>query len=141
MYCSGPLTMNNVVETIKALLPEMAEKFPSVKVLYLFGSHAAQTATERSDIDIAVYLDEKAYNADPLVDLEIGLFFEQRLHRNVDVVVMQKISPAMQHHILSSSVRLFEQNPAQRARMELVSFKEYVDTKHYLRRRMREYHG
>ncbi|MCX8042746.1 MAG: nucleotidyltransferase domain-containing protein [Desulfobacterota bacterium] len=133
--------MNDIVEKIEALLPEMAQKFPSVRVLYLFGSHAAQTATDRSDIDIAVYLDEQAYNINPLLDLEIGLFFEQRLGKNVDVVVMQKVSSAMQHHILASSIRLFERNPAQRACMELASFKEYVDAKHYIRRRMRADHG
>lgn len=133
--------MNNVVEKIKALLPEMAQKFPSVSVLYLFGSHAAQTATDRSDIDIAVYLDAQACSVNPLLDLEIGLFFEQRLGTNVDIVVMQKVSPAMQHLILASSIRLFERDPAQRACMELASFKEYVDTKHYIRWRIRECHG
>jgi len=121
MYCLGPVTMNNVIEKIS--------------------SHAAQTATDRSDIDIAVYLDAQAYSANPLLDLEIGLFFEQRLSRNVDVVVMQKVSPAMQHHILASSERLFERDPLQRARMELISFKEYVDSMHYLRRRMQACHG
>lgn len=121
-----------VLEELKKILPEIADRFPSVSVLYLFGSHAAGTARARSDVDIAVFTDG---SESPLMDLELAVLVEKRLKRPVDVVVMQKVSPILQHEVLRNKIRLFERNPSQRARLEVRSFRAYLDAVYYQEKR------
>jgi predicted nucleotidyltransferase len=84
-----------VMEKLRELLPEIVERFPALQVLYLFGSQATGGARSDSDVDLAVYFDDDAYQANPLLDLELGLLVEGRMRRPVDVVVMQRVSPIM----------------------------------------------
>ncbi len=133
--------MGNPANHIYEILPELTDKFPSIEVFYLFGSQAADTASKESDVDVAVFIDEKAYQDNPLLDLEIGLLIEEKLKRRVDVVVLQRVSPILQHQVLAKGIRLFERTPAVRAVKELISFKRYVDAKHYQQKRIRLSHG
>ena len=116
-------------------LPELTTRFPSIEVLYLFGSRAKGAARSDSDADVAVFLEEKALRDNPLLDLEIGAFLEKKLSCPVDVLVMQKASPITQHQVLSGGIRLFEKDPAYRARVELISFKRCQDARHYQKKR------
>lgn len=124
-----------VIFRLSEIMPELMERFPSIDVLYLFGSQATGAAGPDSDVDLAVYLAEKDILANPCLDLEIGLFVEKKLKRPVDVVVMQRVSPILQHQVLAGGLRLFEQNPGRRAALEALSFKRYLDVRHYQRKR------
>ena len=62
------------------------------------------------------------------MDLELGAFLQQRLNRPVDVVIMQKVSPILQHEVLQKKVRVFEKAAASRAFLENQS-------RHYQRKR------
>ena len=123
-------------------LPELTTRFPAIEVLYLFGSRANGAAGSDSDLDVAVFLEAKALRDNPLLDLEIGAFLEKKLSCPVDVLVMQKASPITQHQVLAGGVRLFEREPAYRARVELISFKRYQDARHYQKKRQEAFrHG
>ena len=113
-------------------MPEIINKFPSIQVLYLFGSHASNTARADSDVDIAVFTDG---NDSTTMDLELGVFLQERLGRPVDVVIMQKASPILQHEVLLQKVRIFEKSPAARALFENQSLRAYLDALHYQRKR------
>ena len=114
------------------LIPEMIAKFPSIQVIYLFGSHASDTPKADSDVDIAVFTDGCET---PTMDLELGVYLQQRLNRPVDVVIMQKVSPILQHEVLQKKVRIFEKANASRAYLENQSLRAYLDARHYQRKR------
>ena len=114
------------------LVPEIIAKFPSIQIVYLFGSHASDTPKANSDVDIAVFTDGRET---PTMDLELGAFLQQRLNRPVDVVIMQKVSPILQHEVLQKKVRVFEKAAASRAFLENQSLRAYLDARHYQRKR------
>ena len=114
------------------LVPEIIAKFPSIQIIYLFGSHASDTPKANSDVDIAVFTDGRQT---PTMDLELGAFLQQRLDRPVDVVIMQKVSPILQHEVLQKKVRVFEKAAASRAFLENQSLRAYLDARHYQRKR------
>jgi len=114
------------------LVPEIIAKFPSIQIIYLFGSHASDTPKANSDVDIAVFTDGRET---PTMDLELGAFLQQRLDRPVDVVIMQKVSPILQHEVLQKKVRVFEKAAASRAFLENQSLRAYLDARHYQRKR------
>lgn len=126
----------SVLKEVRNLAPELAERFPAIRVLYLFGSQAAGHAGSKSDVDIGIMLEENAYLLNQMLDLEIGFFVENRLRRPVDVVVLNRASPILQHQVMARGVRLYEADAAQRARFELIAFKRYVDARHYQQKRL-----
>jgi hypothetical protein len=76
-----------------------------------------------NDVDIAVFTDGCET---PTVDLELGVFLQQRLNRPVDVVIVQKVSPILQHEVLQKKVRIFEKAVAGRAFFENQSLRAYL---------------
>ncbi len=122
----------SIKDHLTQLMPKTVTRFPSIQVLYLFGSQASGTPGVDSDVDIAVFTDG---SETPTMDLELGVFLEQRLKRGVDVVIMQKASPILQHEVLRQKVRIFEKSPANRAFLENKSLRAYLDAHHYQHRR------
>lgn len=118
------------------LIPEIIAQFPSIQVMYLFGSFACGTPKADSDVDIAVFTDGQDT---PTMDLELGAYLQQRLNRPVDVVIMQKASPILQHEVLRKKVRIFENTAAGRAMLENRSLRTYLDARHY--QRIRKFGG
>ena len=107
-------------------------RFPSIQVMYLFGSHASGNPRADSDVDIAVFTEGRE---PPTIDLELGVFLQQRLQRPVDVVIMQKASPILQHEVLRKKVRIFEKSDTCRAFLENQSLRAYLDARHYQHKR------
>lgn len=122
----------SIESRIKKSIPEIIAKFPSVEIMYLFGSHAAGREQAGSDVDIAVFTDG---NESPTMDLELGILLRQRIGCPVDVVIMQKASPILQHEVLRNKVRIFEKDPAVRAAREAIAFHEFMDAIHYQQKR------
>lgn len=67
---------------LRELKPEIAARY-KVKEIGIFGSFVRGEQTETSDIDVLVDLDE---TADFLDLVGLGLFLEEKLKRNVDVI-------------------------------------------------------
>jgi predicted nucleotidyltransferase len=122
------------------MIPEIMTRFPSITVMYLFGSHAFGTPREESDVDIGVFTDG---SEPPMMDLELGVFIEKQLKRSVDVVIMQKVSPVLQHEVLSNKIRIYEKDPQLRIFQENRSLREYLDAMYYQQKRAvpRKAHG
>ncbi len=127
--------MTPLAEQLKKLIPELIERFPPIEVLYLFGSNARAAESGCRDVDIGVFLDSDGYVRDPLIDLNLGVYLQDSLGKEVDVVAMNRSSSIVQHEILRTGIRLFERNPASRAMLELNSFRDYLDVRHYQQRR------
>ena len=124
----------DVIEKIHHLMPEIIARYPSVQVFYLFGSHADGGAEDRSDVDVAVFTDG---SEDTAMELELGVYLQHNLKREVDVVIMQKVSPILQHEVLKARKRLYEKDPELRAILEVKSFRDYLDARYYQEKRFR----
>jgi predicted nucleotidyltransferase len=72
---------------------------------YIFGSHARDEATEASDLDFLLELDEDA-NLFQLVSIKINL--EQLFNRPVDVITTNSISPRLKSYIEKEKVLVYE---------------------------------
>ncbi|MBW2368593.1 MAG: nucleotidyltransferase domain-containing protein [Deltaproteobacteria bacterium] len=103
--------------------------------MYLFGSHAKGKSGSASDVDIALFTDG---NEKATMDLELGLFVQKWINRPVDVVILQKVSPILQHEVLRSKIRMFEKDPSQRAFLENRAFRAFLDAKYYQFKRFKQ---
>lgn len=130
--CNNQVENMSILNRIKKNIPEIIAEFPSVQVMYLFGSHAAGRDRMDSDVDIAVFTDG---NESPTMDLELGIFLKQRIGAPVDVVILQKASPLLRHEVLRNKIRIFERNSAFRAIQEATAFHDYMDARHYQQKR------
>lgn len=65
---------NQIIQRI----PKLTELFPMIEVLYLFGSRSSKTNKADSDIDLAVFVNKQHDPHDPLLDLKIGVFFDEK---------------------------------------------------------------
>ncbi len=117
---------------LKSLVPEIMAAFPAIEVMYLFGSHARGVARENSDVDIGIFVSDLT---DPLLDLEIGVFLENRLKKQVDVVILQKVSAILQHEVIKEQKRVFERDPEIRAKREVMTSRLYFDAVYVQERR------
>ncbi len=126
----------DVIKKLENIIPDIAAKFDAIELMYLFGSHLLGNASVDSDVDVAVVVDDSRYKKNPLLDLEVGVILEDELGCDVDVVVMNRVSPIVQHEVLRTGKRLFERSPQRRTTFELKSFKEYTDAKYYQQKRI-----
>jgi uncharacterized protein len=122
----------SIKKHLNKIISEIITRFPSITVMYLFGSHASGTSKDDSVVDIAVFTDDLET---PTMDLELGVFLEKRLKRPVDVVIMQKMSPILQHEVLNNKVRIYEKDAELRLLLENRSLRAYLDATHYQRKR------
>lgn len=101
-------------------------KKEQTRFAYLFGSYAKNSQTSLSDVDIAVYLDEK-------LD-----FFTQRLKlmeeisrdiggRSIDLVVLNNSSLILQYEVISHCV-ILKDNASERVDFETRVLRNYLDT-------------
>jgi predicted nucleotidyltransferase len=102
------------------------EKKEQIRFAYLFGSYAKNSQTSLSDVDIAVYLDER-------LD-----FFTQRLKlmeeisrdiggRSIDLVVLNDSSLILQYEVISHCV-ILKDNASERVDFETRVLRNYLDT-------------
>ena len=85
--------------TIEKLLPELLRGFPAISIFYVFGSTVTGACDGESDVDVAAYIDDR-HGQDPLLDLRIGLWLQDRLGCPVDVVIMNNASAILRHEIV-----------------------------------------
>ncbi|MDQ3398835.1 MAG: nucleotidyltransferase family protein [Deinococcota bacterium] len=94
---------NEALELLKALLPELRERF-GVQELYLFGSTGRDEAKRDSDVDVLVaFRPEVRVTLFRLADLQRHL--ETAFGCKVDLVLKRALRPELEHHILKEAVR------------------------------------
>ncbi len=118
-------------EEIKNLIP-VFEKYPEVKLAYLFGSQATGKTGPLSDYDFAVYLDEKDAKKRFELKLElIGKITGLLKTDNVDLCVLNDMDkPEFKYNIISKGILLLEKEPF-KVLIEPKILIEYFDF-HYL---------
>ncbi len=95
------------IESVKSKAVELARAY-DLDMIVLFGSRADDTATKRSDVDIAYAKNEPlSFDDQLLIGSELAPFFGTEA---VDVVHLNKTSPAFMYQIMKKAKILFSRN-------------------------------
>ena len=101
-----------IAENIKSLIP-IFEKYPEVKLAYLFGSQATGKTGPLSDYDFAVYLDEK--DEQKRFDIRLSLMGDVSIKLktdDVDLIVLNDIeAPELKYSVIKEGILLLEREP------------------------------
>lgn len=118
-------TKQSIVPTLKKALG----KERGVLFGYLFGSQAYRNTTSKSDVDVAVYLDDE--NSKDLFEQRLGLIarLSRSLKKDADVVVLNTASPFLRYVVLKEGEVIFEKDKGRRIDYELKSMNEFFDFK------------
>ena len=129
----------NIIKPLRQALA--SEK--SVKFAYLFGSHARKDTGKLSDIDIAVYLDDR------IDTLQCRLRLIEHISKSigvlkVDLIVLNSATPLLNHQVVKTGV-VVKENKRYRIGFEMKSLRKYLDTEHlrktqlsYMRQHLKE---
>ncbi len=125
--------MEKYREQLIADLKEFFSKKEDVVFAYLFGSIAYNNYNPKSDIDVAVFLEEGSKD---LFDERINLIveLEQKFKRDVDVVVLNSVNNVfLRYVIFREGILLFERDEEPRINFELRAMREYFDFAPYIK--------
>lgn len=115
-----------LVELLKSKLASEEE----VKFAYLFGSQVRQDVGKRSDIDIAVYLDNGVDGFRYRLYLMEAIIKAVK-NEKVDIIILNTATLLLCHQVVKNGVVL-KDDKGQRLDFETRVLKEYLDTE-YLR--------
>ena len=82
--------------------------FPNVWALYVYGSFARGDESSTSDIDLALLLPAEERIDDPLSVISA---VSARIHREVDLVDMRKVSDVLRREVLAEGRTLYVSHP------------------------------
>lgn len=97
-----PRTPTTAGRDLEARLTKALEPRPEILDAYVFGSQARGHAGALSDIDVAVYIDDREDEPRPYgyeADLITHLMRELRTN-NIDVVLLNRAPPLLYHRVL-----------------------------------------
>lgn len=87
-----------------AVLTFLQGAFSELKAVYLFGSQAAGTARPDSDVDLAVFADDRKDAVEYwMLASDLALI----VGRDVDLIDLTKASTVMQHQIITTGKRIW----------------------------------
>ncbi len=114
-----------------SLQNETKEFFQSkhgIAALYLFGSEAKGKATSSSDVDIAILYESNSIPSS-LEAIEIQSELESKLHREVDLTILNKSNPILKHQVFKKGVLLLANDRKFLNNFFVKSLMEYDDLK------------
>lgn len=109
-----------------AVLKHFLEANRAIKFAYLFGSHARDAAGPLSDVDLAVYLD----NRFDFFSFRLRLLEElsrQLKGQPCDLVVLNNASLVLQYEVIRGG-KVLKENKQTRVQFETNVIREYLDT-------------
>lgn len=113
---------------LRQLLIDHFATQPEVVAVYLFGSQATGKAAQRSDVDVAVLLeDDFDLAADPFYRLDQASALQARLGREVDLIILNQASLLLRYQVLRYGQLIFERDHRQRIDFEVLSRLLYFD--------------
>ncbi len=103
------------VDELERALTAVLERYPDVKLAYLFGSRARGTARTLSDVDVAILLEEDGDRHAVVLELAAELSGAAG-GRHVDVVVLNTAPVALAYRVIRDGRLLLSRD--ERARVE-----------------------
>lgn len=118
------MELQDIKEALQAAIEESSH---DVSAAYLYGSHARGTARANSDVDLAILVLDSAEGTLESLALDLEGDLEKRLHRPVQLLVLNTASPDLVHRVLRDGKLLIDHEPAERIRFEVASRNRYFD--------------
>ncbi len=121
------------IESIKKNIIEYFKREKEILFAYIFGSLVKKTANKLSDIDIAIYIDERSadnrnfrygYQAEVLTDL-IKILGTKK----VDLVILNSAPPLLRHRVIYHGEIIYSADERERIRFQLDTINKYMDYK------------
>lgn len=103
---------------------------------YIFGSQASGKNSATSDIDIAIFIDEKIPKAER-VDLRLRFSNELSYiyNKQVDVIVLNEASYQLAYEIIKNGKLIFCLDREKMVETEILILSKYLDRRYYDKRR------
>ncbi len=110
---------------IKCLPKIICQKLPKVRVIYMFGSYAAELNAPKSDIDIAVLVPNRL---DSIERWQIQNELADELGKEVDLVDLLSASTVMQNQVIHQGICIYDEaNHAPRFEMQVMSMYQHLN--------------
>jgi uncharacterized protein len=122
---------DDVEQALRGILADRPEILIAV---YLFGSRARGTATDRSDVDIAMLYGEAPAPGLEGIGLDLEADLERALGQPVQVVVLNTAPVDLVHRVLRDGRLLLDRDPGRRIRFEVKARNEFFDLQLVLQR-------
>ena len=106
-------------------IKSFATRRHDVVALYLFGSEATGRSRKASDVDLAIMVSGH-FGGFERVEVETKL--STLLGRDVELVVFNNATPLLQHQILKYGTLIYESDPKERVRQEVIARYDYLDS-------------
>ncbi len=132
----------NKINSIKETLNNYFKDRKEILFAYIFGSVATGTCNKLSDIDIAIFIDERkidekdyryGYQAEVMTDL-----MDILKTNKIDLVVLNYAAALLKHRVIYYGKLIYSKNESQRIRFEVDSINKYFEEFHeYIQKYMR----
>jgi len=128
-----PRTLRKIIRELLLSGQHLSDRTDTMPLIaiYLFGSFAKGAVRKQSDIDLAFVFNEKFYTEDPFRALQkaelFSLGISRRLHKTVDVVILNSASLGFAYHVIRKGVCLYESNTVDRILHEVAVHNKYQD--------------
>lgn len=129
--------MNKSFEEIKDIINSKLSEFINqygIKLIYIFGSYAKGTSNEKSDVDIAVLLEDN-YNPLDKINL-LGEFCDALKRDDIDFVILNSSNPILKHQVIKYGKLIYMEDEIIKVIFESRVQKEYMDMEHFRKTQM-----
>lgn len=120
-------------DTLNYRLDELKNAY-GIKLLYIFGSYAKGTNDEKSDIDIAVLL-ENGFNPLDKVNL-LGNFCDLLKMDAIDLVILNSANSVLKHQVIKYGKLIYMEDEMEKVTFESMVLKEYMDMEYFRKTQM-----
>ena len=126
------MTQEKTIMDISQTVASICASQPDVIAAYVFGSVALGSHGSKSDIDVAVLLDEKSLQSFSI--LPFVSMLEKSLGRRVDVTVLNRADELLKYEVRRTGRLVFERSSEVRKRFEISGRKTFEDFLHLHKR-------
>lgn len=120
-----PEPKDQISEDLCKRIVDFTSRYVDIVAIYIFGSVATAKNRSRSDIDVAIMVRGQVKGMER-VQLETSL--SNFSGKDVDLIIFGEATPLLQHQILKYGCLIYERDPKERMRQEIVARREYLDT-------------
>lgn len=113
------------LEPIKKIIASLSTKEPAIMAAYVFGSIVTGMVKTKSDLDVAILLDEKKSERFSILSFITDL--EKKTGRRADVVNLNKAGEVLKFEVRRKGILVFERSPEFRKKFEIKGRKSYED--------------
>ena len=117
--------MRHNLQAIKNKIVKICEAETAVVAAFLFGSYAKGTEKRKSDIDIALLLDNSKIHT--FSQLYFNTLLEKRLGCRVDLINLNNAGELLKYEIRRNGLLVFERSSKERKQFEVRSRKYFED--------------